>query len=198
MADGRRGATAGSPAWQSMPSPSRRDHFGASLPIVASIGIEHESDAANAAHDGRLLLRRDSVRDRVVSPAALHLQLHRLPAGVGQRVRAQYAGSVQGFSHPAGCAEAVAPYLAERGRRHIWFCGDCGGRLYGDRAGRAEIVSLRAGTLDDTSWLAPAAHMFTRSAQPWVRPAAGAECHETESADFRAAAEIWRGMWPEF
>jgi hypothetical protein len=79
-----------------------------------------------------------------------------------------------------------------------WFCGDCGGRLYGDRAGRAEIVNLRAGTLDDTSWLVPAAHMFTRSAQPWVQPAAAAECHETEPADFRAAAGIWRGMWPEF
>src|SRR3954447_23748178 len=22
-----------------------------------------------------------------------------------------------------------------------WFCGDCGGRLYGERAGRAEIVN---------------------------------------------------------
>jgi hypothetical protein len=79
-----------------------------------------------------------------------------------------------------------------------WFCGDCGARLYGDRAGRAEIVNLRAGTLDDTSWLVPAAHMFMRSAQAWVQPAAGAECHETEPADFRAAAEKWRGMWPEF
>jgi hypothetical protein len=79
-----------------------------------------------------------------------------------------------------------------------WFCGDCGGRLYGERAGRADIVNLRAGTLDDTAWLVPAAHMFTRSAQPWVRPASGAECHETEPADFRRAAGIWRAMWPEF
>jgi hypothetical protein len=79
-----------------------------------------------------------------------------------------------------------------------WFCGDCGGRLYGERAGRAETINLRAGTLDDTSWLVPAAHMVARSAQPWVRPAAGAACHETEPADFRAAAGIWRAMWPEF
>src|SRR5271170_5358260 len=54
------------------------------------------------------------------------------------------------------------------------FCGDCGGRLYGERNGRAEIVNLRAGTLDDTSWLVPAAHMFMRSAQSWVLPAANA------------------------
>jgi hypothetical protein len=78
------------------------------------------------------------------------------------------------------------------------FCGDCGGRLYGDRSGRAEIVNLRAGTLDDTSWLAPAAHMFTRSAQPWVLPAASAECHDTQPADFAALLQAWRAMWPEF
>jgi hypothetical protein len=45
-----------------------------------------------------------------------------------------------------------------------WFCGDCGGRLYGDRAGREEIVNLRAGTLDDTRWLNPVAHMYLKSA----------------------------------
>lgn len=82
------------------------------------------------------------------------------------------------------------------------FCGDCGGRLYGERAGRAEIVNLRAGTLDDTTWLVPAAHMFMQSAQswvqPWVLPAADAECHQTQPADFSALMPAWRAMWPEF
>ena len=79
-----------------------------------------------------------------------------------------------------------------------WFCGDCGGRLYGDRAGRETIVNLRAGTLDDTAWLVPVAHMFTRSAQSWVAPAANAECHEIGPDDFRPLAQRWRAMWPEF
>ncbi len=78
------------------------------------------------------------------------------------------------------------------------FCGDCGGRLYGERSGRAEIVNLRAGTLDDTSWLVPVAHLFTRSAQAWVVPAANAGCHDTEPADFAALLPAWRAMWPEF
>jgi len=79
-----------------------------------------------------------------------------------------------------------------------WFCADCGGRLCGDRAGRDEIVNLRAGTLDDTSWLVPVAHIFMKSAQPWVQPAAGAECDEAGAADFKSAAAAWRAMWPEF
>ena len=79
-----------------------------------------------------------------------------------------------------------------------WFCDDCGGRLYGDRAGREAIVNLRAGTLDDTTWLAPIAHMYTRGAQPWVAPAANAECYEIGPDDFRPLARRWRAMWPEF
>jgi hypothetical protein len=83
-----------------------------------------------------------------------------------------------------------------------WFCGDCGGRIYGERAGRPESVNLRAGTLDDTGWLTPVAHMFMRSAQawvvPWISPAAGAECHAVGPDDFRPLAKKWRAMWPEF
>jgi hypothetical protein len=79
-----------------------------------------------------------------------------------------------------------------------WQCGECGVRLYGDRAGRAEIVNVRAGTLDDTKWLIPVLHLFTGSAQPWVSPAAAAVCHETQPKDFQAAAAVWRGLWPEF
>ena len=79
-----------------------------------------------------------------------------------------------------------------------WFCGDCGGRLYGDRAGRDEIVNIRAGTLDDTVWLVPVAHMYMKSAQPWVLPAVDAACHETGPKDFQAAAAAWRAMWPDF
>jgi hypothetical protein len=78
------------------------------------------------------------------------------------------------------------------------FCGECGGRLYGERATRAEIVNVRAGTLDDTSWMVPLAHFYMRSAQPWVQPAADAECHEVQPADFSALLPKWRAMWPEF
>jgi hypothetical protein len=81
-----------------------------------------------------------------------------------------------------------------------WFCGDCGARLYGERAGRAEIVNVRAGTLDDTSWLVPAVHFFTRSAsaQSWVQPVAGAVCIETQPDGWGELLSAWRAAWPEF
>jgi hypothetical protein len=79
-----------------------------------------------------------------------------------------------------------------------WFCGDCGGRISGDRAGREHIVNLRAGTLDDTTWLTPVAHMYLKSAQPWIAPAPSAECHEIGPSDFAPLGAKWRAMWPEF
>ena len=57
--------------------------------------------------------------------------------------------------------------------------------------------------VDDTGWLTPVAHMFMRSAQPWIAqsrilPAADAESRDIGPADFRPLAEKWRAMWPEF
>lgn len=78
-------------------------------------------------------------------------------------------------------------------RTTSWFCGDCGGRIYGTRH-RPEAVTVRAGTLDDTSWLWPAAHIFMRSAQPWEQIAGDAECYETSPSDFRPLAMKWRQL----
>lgn len=76
-----------------------------------------------------------------------------------------------------------------------WFCGDCGGRLYGERPSRPDAMTLRAGTLDDTSWLSPAAHIFMRSAQAWdaeAQQGAAIACFETMPNDFAPLVKAWR------
>ena len=47
------------------------------------------------------------------------------------------------------------------------FCSRCSTRLWGP-ASVAGLVVLEPGTLDDTSWLRPIGHIWTRSAQPWI------------------------------
>ncbi len=79
-----------------------------------------------------------------------------------------------------------------------WFCGDCGARIYGSRKMRPDSINVRAGSLDDTKWLTPVAHIFLKSAQPWVKSADGAECHDEEPSDFIPFARKWRTLWPEF
>ena len=64
-----------------------------------------------------------------------------------------------------------------------WVCPDCGICLCGgvkigtEPPGYTRIV--RGGTLDDTSWLNPTAHLFMRSKQPWVIIPEGASVYET-------------------
>ncbi len=64
-----------------------------------------------------------------------------------------------------------------------WFCGDCGTRLWHVPGGAAyPNRNIKPGTLDDTSWLTPTMHFWTRSKQPWVEIPAGATAHETQPA----------------
>jgi hypothetical protein len=97
-------------------------------------------------------------------------------------------GEAKGWHHSSPSGGEVAS----------WFCGDCGARIYGSRKSRPESINLRAGTLDDTSWLVPAGHIFMKSAQPWIQPVADAECYETSPPGFGPLAQKWRAMWPEF
>jgi hypothetical protein len=48
------------------------------------------------------------------------------------------------------------------------FCQDCGTRIHHVHSRFPNLVSLKPGTLDDTSWLTPTFHVYTRSAQPWM------------------------------
>jgi hypothetical protein len=75
-----------------------------------------------------------------------------------------------------------------------WFRSVCGGRVYGERDARPDIIAVRAGTLDDTSWVTPIAHVYMRSAQPWEQ-ISGPECFETMPKDFWSLADTWQQLW---
>ncbi len=48
------------------------------------------------------------------------------------------------------------------------FCPTCGTRLFHKVLERSEMMSIKPGTLNDTRWLKPAGHIWTKSAQPWI------------------------------
>ncbi|WP_348252710.1 GFA family protein [Trichocoleus desertorum] len=45
------------------------------------------------------------------------------------------------------------------------FCGERGTRLFHNPARNAKITNVKAGTLDDTSWLKPVGNLWTQSSQ---------------------------------
>ncbi|MEA2495932.1 MAG: hypothetical protein QOJ29_3843 [Thermoleophilaceae bacterium] len=50
---------------------------------------------------------------------------------------------------------------------HRHFCSACGSPIFSVVDAQPDVVYVKAGTLDDKSWLEPNAEVFTRSAQPW-------------------------------
>ena len=78
----------------------------------------------------------------------------------------------------------VVQRTAESGRVTArWMCQECGSWV-----GRAEtpgstIRNVRGGTLDDTSWLRPTVHLWTRSKQPWIALPEGDQIFETQPPD---------------
>jgi hypothetical protein len=78
------------------------------------------------------------------------------------------------------------PRTGDSGRTMLcWFCATCGTRIYHSPANLGQNCNIKPGTLDDTSWLVPTVHVWTRSAQSWVRLPESSIICETQPADRR-------------
>ena len=79
------------------------------------------------------------------------------------------------------------------------FCGECGTRLYHAGGGIREtgdmILSMKAGTMDNTSVITPTSHLWTKRAQPWLTPLLDGEVfYETEPDSKEALRAQWRSV----
>jgi hypothetical protein len=55
--------------------------------------------------------------------------------------------------------------IADSGTRLRVFCPECGIRIYHVLKSAQDVLSLKPGTLDDTSWLRPSSFIWMKSAQ---------------------------------
>lgn len=72
------------------------------------------------------------------------------------------------------------------------FCPHCGSRLLHGRGG--ETVNIKAGTLDHTSWLVPAGHIWVSSALAGFKPAAGHLVFEKQPDSYQPLITAWAEM----
>ena len=63
---------------------------------------------------------------------------------------------------------AINEFAASKNVMHRHHCKDCGVAVWFSSPGYDAVAAIKPGTLDDTSGLRPIAHMWVRSAQPWV------------------------------
>jgi hypothetical protein len=48
------------------------------------------------------------------------------------------------------------------------FCSACGSPIFSTIESLPDLAFLKAGTIEDTSWIEPTVEIWTRSAQPWA------------------------------
>jgi hypothetical protein len=85
-------------------------------------------------------------------------------------------------------------YLPDGRERRVFACAECGTSLWGARPGLPDLLNLQPGTLDDTSWFRPIAHIWTRSAQPWVQIPADALRYEEQPEDPLPLVRAWKSF----
>lgn len=74
-------------------------------------------------------------------------------------------------------------------------CPACATGLWSERR-IPGVIWLRAGTLDDTRWLKPVAHVWVRSAQQWFAIPEGVKTFETQPDDPTELVQLWQQANP--
>ena len=79
-------------------------------------------------------------------------------------------GELEVFDRPAASGNTARCY----------FCKVCGNRIYHENPDKPGMIRLKPGTLDNTDVIKPDMHVWTSSAQKWVRLPDDLPCHETQ------------------
>lgn len=74
------------------------------------------------------------------------------------------------------------------------FCPNCGSRLFHRRAAYSDNLNIKAGSLDDASWLKPAGHIWTGSKQAWIKIPDNAFSYDKHPDNYDALTVNWKNM----
>ena len=121
---------------------------------------------------------------------ALRVPLHRLPDRERRELHAHARRRDGGHrGHRGNVAETYERPQPSGRTKTIFRCPRCVTALWGVRPDRAALATVYAGTLEDSAKLVPAGHIWTRSAQPWIRIPDDVYRHEMQPPDM---AELLR------
>lgn len=98
------------------------------------------------------------------------------------------------FEFTSGEAGKTAWVSDAGNQRYGYICSDCGTRIAHGQEPSIGVLSLRAGSFDDTSWVEPAGHIWTSSAQDWVRFADDDILCDVQPTDYAPIVERFKAQ----
>jgi len=111
-----------------------------------------------------------------------------------------YSGGAYSMSMPAlrkdveilqGAPTEYSEQTASGRTLRVYFCAHCGTRVWHAPAHSPDQINLKPGTLDDTGWIAPVAHLWTSHMQPGTRIEDGTLCIEGQPETREPLYEVW-------
>ena len=90
--------------------------------------------------------------------------------------------------HVEGRLDSWERDTARGTRLRCFFCPACGSRLYHQAVRTGAGVTVKAGSLDDTGWVTPDAHIWVSRRQSWVSLDPAIPAHASQPDDM----EGWR------
>jgi hypothetical protein len=91
----------------------------------------------------------------------------------------------------AGDPELRAFHFGTKQRR-AKICVDCDTRLWAEPLDKPSIAIVMPGTLDQAGEFEPVAHIWTKSALPWVAIPPGVARYERGPAEFNELIRLWQ------
>jgi hypothetical protein len=79
-----------------------------------------------------------------------------------------------------------------RKQRRARLCADCDTRLWAEPEDQPQTAIVLPGTLHQAREFTPVAHLWTKSALPWIALPPGAVCYEEGPAQFSELVRLWQ------
>ena len=132
---------------------------GCEVQVLDDLSTGTRGNIAHLFDDPRFTFVRGTVTNR------------RVTAEMVARADVVISGELRTFTRPT----------ASGGRSLGAFCPDCGTRIHNANAWAPDTISIKPGTLDDTSWLVPRGHIWRGSGQSWFVPPADQPVHDGQT-----------------
>ncbi len=137
-----------------------------------------------------------TLRYRLTAPPVMAYACH---CTICQRI------STSAFNISVICRADAVEITAGTPARHDWvadrdvkrfgeFCPACGVRIRHGHEPSKGVWTVRGGTLDDTRWARPAAHIWMKSAVPWFRPAPDDLLYDAQPEDYAAIIDRYQAI----